>query len=147
MAETFNGGEGRPVIAADTAGTIGEIKGFIVDSGATRIDSVHVAGRGRKADLISWSAIRSFGADAVMAELADAVEQVSSDHEKHAVKGNIVARETRVLDTDGFERGTVEDVMFDADTGLLTGALTTEGRVDSSRFRSLGSYALVVDAQ
>ena len=34
------------VVAADTADNIGEIKGFVVDQGANRIESLHVAGRG-----------------------------------------------------------------------------------------------------
>ncbi len=147
MSETFNSSDGRRVVAADTAEDIGEIKGFVVDPTATRIESVHIAGRGKKADVIPWASIRSFGADAVMADLANAAEQVSSDHETQAVKGNIVARNTRVLDTDGFEQGTVEDVMFDATTGQITGALTTQGHLDGSRFRSLGSYALIIDTQ
>ncbi len=147
MAETFNDAEGRPVVAADTAETIGEIKGFVVDPTARRIDSVHIAGRGRKAEVIPWSSIKSFGADAVMAELASAAETVTSGHDAQAVKGKVVARDTRVLDTDGFEQGTVVNVMFDAESGELTGAITTSGRIDGSRFRSLGSYALIVDAE
>ena len=147
MSETFNSSDGRPVVAVDTAETLGEIKGFIIDPTATRIESVHISRRGKKAEVIPWASIHSFGSDTVMVELATAVEQVSSDHDIQAVKGNIVARKTRVLTTDGFERGTVEDVMFDTDTGELTGALTTEGHLDGSRFRSLGSYALIVDAE
>ncbi len=147
MSETFNSSDGRPVVAVDTAETIGEVKGFVVDPTATRIESVHISGRGRKAEIVPWASIQSFGADGVMADLASAGEQVSSDHETQAVKGNIVARKTRVLTTEGFELGTVEDVMFDTATGQLTGAVTTEGRIDGSRFRSLGSYALIVDAE
>ena len=147
MSETFNASDGRPVVAVDTAETIGEIKGFVVDTMATRIESVHISGRGKKAQVIPWASIRSFGADTVMADMATAVEQVSSDHETQAVKGKIVARKTRVLNTDGFELGTVEDVMFDTATGELTGASTTQGHLDGSRFRSLGSYALIVDTE
>lgn len=147
MSATFNGSDGRPVIAVDTAETIGEIKGFVVDPTATRIDSVHISGRGKKAELISWSSIQAFGADAVMANMATAAEQVVSEHETQAVKGKIVARDTRVLDSAGFEQGTVEDVMFDTESGELTGALTTQGHIDAARFRSLGSYALVIEAE
>lgn len=147
MAETFNGAEGRSVVAADTAETIGEIKGFVVDSTATRIDSVHISGRGKRAEVIPWTSIRSFGADAVMAEEANATETVAAGHDTQAVKGKVVARDTRVLDTNGFEQGTVEDVMFDAASGELTGAITTKGHVEGMRFRSLGSYALVVEAE
>lgn len=145
MSETFNSSDGRLVVAVDTAETIGEIKGFVVDPTASRIESVHISGRGKRAEVIPWASIRSFGPDRVMADLADAAEQVSSEHETQAVKGKIVARKTRVLTTHGFELGTVEDVMFDTATGQLTGVLTTEGHLDGSRFRSLGSYALIVD--
>lgn len=146
MAESFNAADGRNVIAADTAETIGEVKGFVVDRTASRIESVHVAGRGRKAEVLPWSSISSFGSDAVMTEVADATERVSGEHDKLAVKGKIVARDTRVLDTNGFEQGTVDDVMFDPDSGSLTGVLTTNGHVDASRLRALGSYAMIIDA-
>ncbi len=147
MAETFNHAEGRSVIAADSAETIGKVKGFVVDSSATGIESIHIAGRGRRALVIPWTSIRSFGADAVIAELASAPETVAQGHDTDAVKGKIVARSTRVLDTNGFEQGVVDDVMFDAVSGQLTGAITSSGHVDGSRLRSLGSYALVIDAE
>lgn len=146
MSDTFNDADGRAVVAADTAETIGKIKGFVVDPTASRIESVHVAGRGRKADVISWSSIRSFGADAVMAEMAEAAETVAPGRDTKAIKGKVVARGTRVLDTNGFEHGTVDDVMFDAASGALTGVLTSEGHIGADALRSLGSYALVVDA-
>ena len=38
----------RSVVASDTAEDIGEVKGFVVDPSATRVDAVHVAGRGRR---------------------------------------------------------------------------------------------------
>ncbi len=147
MSDTFNDADGRPVVAADTAETIGEIKGFVIDSTASRIESVHVAGRGRKADVIPWTSIRSFGVDAVMAEMAEAAETVAPGRDTKAIKGKVVARGSRVLDTNGFEHGTVDNVMFDAATGELTGVLTTAGHIRSEAMRSLGSYALVVDPQ
>ena len=147
MNDTFNAAEGRSVVAADNAEPIGEVKGFVVDPTATMIESVHVSGRGRRADVIMWSKIRSFGADAVMAEHADDPENVAKGRDTDAVKGKIVARGSRVLDTNGFERGTVEDVMFDPATGQLTGVLSTEGQLSAESLRSLGSYALVVDSE
>lgn len=146
MIESFNGCDGRAIVASDTAENIGEIKGFVVDPTATRVESVHVSGRGRRAQVIPWSAITSFGVDAVMAELADAAETVAPGRDTEAVKGKVVARGTRVLDTNGFEHGTVDDVMFDPATGNVTGVRTSLGQHDATRLRSLGSYALVVDA-
>lgn len=147
MSATFNSAEGRPVVAADTAESLGEVKGFVVDPTASRVEAVHVSGRGRKAEVVPWTSVHSFGDDAVVAEQADSTEQVSTDYEKAAVKGKIAAVGSRVLSTAGFEIGTVEDVMFDTGTGELTGVLTEGGRIAADRLRSLGSYALVVDPE
>ncbi len=49
MAQTFNDAGSRAVVAADTADAIGEVKGFVVDPTASRIECIHVAGRGRRA--------------------------------------------------------------------------------------------------
>lgn len=147
MSETFNNSEGRRVVAFDNAEDVGEVKGFVVDRSATRVESLHVGGRGRRADVVPWSHVRSFGPDAVVIDAADAVARVDGDLETDAVKGNVVVRSSRVLRTDGTEAGSVEDVMFDVESGELTGALTTEGHIHASVFRSIGSYALVIDAR
>jgi len=147
MSESFNAANGRSIVAADNAETIGEVKGFVVDPTASMIESVHVAGRGRRAEVISRSKIQSFGADAVIAEHADDPEDVAKGRDTDAVKGKIAARGSRVLDTNGFERGTVEDVLFDRETGRLTGVVSTEGHLRADSLRSLGSYALIVDPE
>ncbi len=147
MSDTFNAAEGRSVVAADSAETIGEVKGFLIDPTATRIESVHVSGRGRRAEVIPWSKIRSFGPDAVMAEHAGDPEHVAEGRDTDAIKGKIVARGSRILDTNGFERGTVDDVMFDSETGQLTGVLSTQGHLSATSLRSLGSYALIIDPE
>ncbi len=148
MSETFSGSHGRLVVAIDTAEEIGNVKGFVVDPTAKRIDAVHVSGRGKNAEIIAWASIRSFGNDAVIAKTADAAVQVSGDHDTQAVKGNIEMQGSRVLTTTGLAHGTVEDVTFDAESGELLGASTTDGGyVEASRFRALGSYALIVDLE
>lgn len=145
--DTFESAEGRSVVAADTATNIGEVKGFLVDPTATRIDSIHISGRGRRASIVPWASIQSFGNDAVVVTEAEAPERVEGDHDTQAVKGNITLQGTRVLTTAGFEAGTVDNVMFDTDSGQITGATTTEGRVDADRFKALGSYALIIDPE
>lgn len=147
MSDTFNAADGRSIVAADNAETIGEVKGFVVDPTATMIESVHVSGRGRRAEVIPWSKIRSFGPDAVLAQHAEDPEHVAKGRDTDAVKGKIIARGSRILDTNGFERGTVEDVMFDSATGRLTGVLSTQGQLSAASLRSLGSYALIVDPE
>lgn len=145
MIDTFNAAEKRPVVAGDTADDIGKVKGFIVDVGANRVEAVHISGRGKKAHIVGWDRVR-FGGDAVVVETGDSLEQVSDQREIDEVKGKISITGSRVLDTSGFDLGTVKDVSFDSDTGDLVTVRTTMGEVDASRLCSLGSYALVVDA-
>jgi uncharacterized protein YrrD len=146
MTATFTAAEGRSVVASDTAESIGEVKGFVVDPTASRVDAVHVAGRGKKAEVVAWRAITSFGKDAVMADSASTPEKVSTDRETQSVKGNVDALGSRVLLTTGFEAGTVVDVEFDTDSGDLTNVRTEKETFDGDRLVSLGSYALVVAA-
>ena len=146
MIDTFNAADKRPVVAGDTADDLGKIKGFIVDIGANRAEAVHISGRGKKADIVPWGQLR-FGGDAVIADTGDTPERVSDERDVDAVKGKLAVRGSRVLDTSGFELGTVEDVSFDSETGELVTIRATSGEVDASRLCSLGSYALVVDAE
>ena len=146
MSTTFGNALGRPVVAADTAETLGEVKSFVVDRTASQVEAIHVSGRGSDAQIVPWNAITSFGADAVIAKAAHVTEPVSTDRDVETAKGNIAALDARVLTTTGFEIGKAMDVTFDADTGKLTSVHTEEGPIDADRLRSLGSYALVVDA-
>ena len=81
-----------------------------------------------------------------MADSAATPEQVSSERETQAVKGKVAALGSRVLTTDGFDAGTVVDVEFDTGSGDLTSVRTGTDTFGADRLRSLGSYALVVDA-
>jgi len=144
--DSFEAALGRPVVAADTADDLGIVKSFVVDKTGSRIVAIHVAGRGSNAEIVPWASVRAFGADAVVAEGADAREPASSERDVMAAKGQVDAIGSRVLTTAGFSSGEVQNIFFDAGTGALTGVLTDEGEIDIGRVRSLGSYALVVDA-
>ena len=52
-----------------------------------------------------------------------------------------------MLDTAGFEHGTVADASFDSDTGSIVSILTSDGvEIATQHLHSLGSYAVIVDA-
>lgn len=70
---------------------------------------------------------------------------IDNDHQKAAVKGVVTMLGTRVLAVDGREVGTVTDVEFDTDSGVVVRVVTDQGPIEPDRLRSLGSYALVVD--
>lgn len=144
--ETFKQVDGRRVIASDSAESIGTVKGFVLDAAGRQIESVHIDGRGKNAHLVAWSTLSSFGADAVMVPSEADRTTVDDGHQKAAVKGNVAMVGSRVLTSDGLEVGVVDDVDFDTETGAIVRVITDHGPIEASRVRSLGSYALVVDA-
>lgn len=136
---------GRRVIASDTADEIGEVKAFVVDRSGRSIDRVQVAGRARHARLIDWSDIATFGPDAVMVVAHDAVHEPADDRDAEVVRGNVEVLGARILDTAGFEHGTVTDLRFDPRSGDIVGVVAGDASIDRQRIRSLGTWALVVD--
>lgn len=147
MIETFNHADGRRVVAADTAEELGTVKGFVVDQGARRVEALHVSGKGDGAEVVAWDDVQAFGTDAVMVEAASALHQVSGQHATEMVRGHIAMHGSRILNTDGFEEGIVEEVYFETETGALTRVKTGSGEVVGERLRAVGSYALIVDPE
>ncbi len=135
---------GRRVVATDSAEDIGEIKNFIIDRAGRNITKVHVVGRKKNAELLEWSSLQ-FGPDVVMATSGSDVVEVQQDRDLDSVKGNIDYFGARVLDTNGFEHGTVTEVEFDPSDGSIV-RVHGEAPIDVERVRSLGTYAVVIDA-
>jgi len=136
---------GRRVIAQDTADEIGEVKAFVVDRSGRTIERLQIAGRTRHARLVDWSDIASFGPDAVMVVAHDRVHEPVDDRDAEIVGGNVDVLGARVLDTAGFEHGTVADFEFDPDSGSIVGVVAGDAHIIRDRIRSLGTWALVVD--
>ncbi len=144
---SMNSMAGQAVIALDSAEEIGKVKHFVVAPDASRIERLHIDGRKKKALFAEWADLESFGADRVMVSKADDPSEASTDRDVEAAKGNVDLIGARVLDTAGFEHGTVTDATFDADSGEIVAIGTSEGmEIASAAVHSLGSYALVVDA-
>lgn len=138
---------GHSVIAIDTAEEVGTVKHFVVAPDVTRIERLHIDGRKKHAMFAEWDDLESFGDDRVMVSAANAPAESSDDRDVDAAKGNIELIGARVLDTAGFEHGTVDDASFDSDTGSITAILSSDGvEVPKDAIHSLGSYALVVNA-
>lgn len=138
---------GRRVVAADDATEIGAVKAFVLERDASRVRRLHVSGSKRSAELVDWGRITGVGEDAVMVSSIEDVHETVADTDDAFVKGDIDVIGARVLDTSGYELGEVTDLHIDADTGAVVAAMTTGGRVEAERLRSLGSHALVVDSE
>lgn len=143
--DTFRNVEGRTVIAADSAESIGSVKGFVLDTAGRTIEAIHVDGHGKHAIVLAWPAVQAFGADAVMATNGGGLSIVDDAHQRSAVKGVVSMVGTRVLSVEGRELGTIADVEFDTGSGAVVRVATDQGQIEANRVHSLGSYALVVD--
>lgn len=136
---------GRRVIAQDTADEIGHVKAFVVDRSGRRIERVQVSGRRRNALLVDWPDIATFGPDAVMVAAHDDVHEPADDRDTEVVRGDVEVLGARILDTSGFEHGTVADLELDPGSGDIVGVVAADGHIDRQRIRALGTYALVID--
>ncbi len=143
--ELFSHVNGRSVVATDTAETIGSVKGFVLDRTGRNIEAIHIDGHGKRAVVLPRSFVTSFGADAVMASSSGDPTVIENDHQKSAVEGDVSMIGSRVLTTGGLDIGTIDDVEFETDSGAVIRVVTRQGPIEADRFRSLGSYALVVD--
>jgi uncharacterized protein YrrD len=143
--ERFSQAPGRPVVAADTAESIGSVKHLVLARDGRRIEAVHIEGRGSRAVVIGWDAVEAFGVDAVIASSGSDSTGVDSDRERDAARGDVAMIGARVLTADGAVIGAVDDVEFDTETGEVKNVLTDRGPIEPERLRALGSYALVVD--
>lgn len=136
---------GRRVVAVDTAEDIGTVKAFVLDQTGRRITQLHVAGGRRSAQLVNWSDLTAFGSDAVMVASQRAVTDSVQERADEMVRGHVETLGARVLDTGGFERGTVTDIEFDPDDGTVLAAVGVDSRWAGDAIRALGSYALIID--
>ncbi|MDQ1397663.1 MAG: hypothetical protein QOG64_2922 [Acidimicrobiaceae bacterium] len=144
-ATTFTEAMGRPVLSRATAERLGEVKHLIVDVGQRRITLLAV-GRGRRSQLVDWEALSGLGPDAVMVESEQRVRDAADDRDKAAAAGKLDLLGKRVLTDRGFTAGTVTDIVFEAETGMVTEIRTESGPIAAERLRGAGSYAVVVAA-
>jgi len=134
---------GRPVVARDTAETVGQVHGAVVDVASRLIVAVQV-GKGHKARLADWSAITGVGPDAVVIDTAASLRAAYGEREERIVKGDIALLGARVLTERGDVLGALDDVEFDEATGEIVALVSGETSVPAAGLRSVGGYATVV---
>ena len=136
---------GRSVVARDTAETIGEVGGAVVDPPSGRILAVQV-GKGGKSRLADWAVVSGVGPDAVVVESEGSLRDPHGEWEPRVVKGDVPLLGARVLSARGDELGTLDDVEFDESTGRLLTLVAGGQPIAATRLRSIGSWAVVVSA-
>lgn len=118
MSDSFRGAVGRKVISRASAQELGTVSHLLVDAQRRRVAAV-IIGRGRKAQLVDWSALSGFGPDAVMVGEEGALRPPADERERAAADGKLELVGKRALTERGNELGTVGDVTFDSGTGEL----------------------------
>ena len=141
----LRGALGRPVVARDTAETVGDVQGAVVDVPTRRVVALQV-GKGRKAQVVDWASLSGVGPDAVVVLSESALRDPTGDRETAFVRGSLPLLGARVLTDRGDEAGSLDDVEFDEGSGQLVALLAGERRFPASGLHSIGGYAVVVAA-
>ncbi len=133
---------GRPVVARDTAETVGDVQGAVIDVPTRRVVGLQV-GKGRKAQVVDWSSLSGFGPDAVVVQGESALREPAGEREEAIVKGDLPLLGARVLTDQGDEAGALDDVEFDETTGVLVDLVAGDNRFRATGLHAIGSYAVV----
>ncbi|HEX9993871.1 MAG TPA: PRC-barrel domain-containing protein [Acidimicrobiales bacterium] len=133
---------GLPVVSATTAERLGTVAALVVDPAGARVASVRVSGG--PGEFVSWEDLRGVGPDAVVVAADAAIRSARPGLEERAAAGVADLIGKRVLTDAGTEVGTVADVEFDPETGLVTTVLAGDRRLPGAALRGVGPYAVVV---
>jgi uncharacterized protein YrrD len=141
----FSDAAGRQVVSTSTAETLGSVDEFVVYPPSHAVVALLLK-KTAAGDTLLWSDLTAFGADAVTVSGADKLtapraDLVALSGKDHRLLGK------RVLSTAGDELGTVDDVEFDPDTGIITALVLAGGDVAGVRLIGVGSYAVIVHTQ
>jgi sporulation protein YlmC with PRC-barrel domain len=128
-----------------SANEVGSVSHLLVDAEQRRVAAV-VIGRGKKAQLVDWAQLSGFGPDAIMVVDEGALRPPADDRERAAAEGDLEVVGKRALSERGNELGHIDDVTFDATTGVLEELLIGDRRVPAGSLLGSGSYAVVLDA-
>jgi sporulation protein YlmC with PRC-barrel domain len=145
MSDRFTAAQGRKAISRASAEELGSVSRLVVDSKNRRIALV-VIGKRRKARVVKWEDLSGFGADAVMVGQDEALHEPQDDREQAAAKGDLELLGRRVLNDLGNELGTINDIVFDPDSGALESLIIGDGEQPAGSLLGAGSYAVVLRA-
>jgi sporulation protein YlmC with PRC-barrel domain len=140
----FSEARGRKVVSSSTASTVGKVSRLVIDPTTRAVAGVQLKKKTDRGDMLRWSDITAFGADAVTVTDADRVGDGGDTVQALSGKAHRVLGK-RVLTSTGDELGKVADVDFDAMSGALVSLLVDGGtEVEAARLVGVGSYAVVV---
>ena len=140
----FREADGRKVVSAESAESIGRIEAYVIDTGARSVSAFRLAKVKGDATFVSWEDVQ-FGPDAVVVPSSDRLRTARDEAEARAASKDLQPVGKLVLDKSGTALGKVGDVEFDPGTGAIVEFhLGDRGTVTADRLLGLGAYAVVV---
>jgi len=144
-SESFRAAVGRKVVSRATAHELGPVAHLLVTPDCQQVAAV-IIGKGKKAEIVDWLQITGFGADAVMVSDESALRPPQDDRERAAANGKLELLMKRTLSELGNELGSIGDVTFDPQSGVVETLKVDERPVPADAVLGAGSYAVVVAA-
>uniref|UniRef100_UPI0034DE2A1A PRC-barrel domain-containing protein n=1 Tax=Streptomyces flavofungini TaxID=68200 RepID=UPI0034DE2A1A len=131
---------GRPVVSAADASRVGTVSGLVVDPESARITGLRLEDTKAGGDVIAWEDVHAVGPDAVVITTVAVARFTAADSAGgHRLLGQ------RLLTEFGDSAGTLADIAFDPESGLLDTLYTSRGdHIPGHRLLGCGSYAVVV---
>jgi uncharacterized protein YrrD len=145
MSDSFRQANGRKVISRASARGLGAVSHLLVDATSHRIAAI-IVGRGKRARVVEWGQLSSFGPDAVMVADEVSLHPPADDRERAGADGKLEMVGKRAITERGNALGTIDDVTFDARTGELEMLHIGDREVPSGSLLGSGSYAVVLDS-
>ncbi len=134
----------RDVVNTATATRVARVDGLVVLPGPARVALLRLGKVSGAGTLVSWGDLQGFGPDAVTVATDAVIRPARDDLERRAENNDLEILGKRVLTERGMELGTVTDVDFDPETGVVTSLVTKTETIPGQRLIGLGNYAVVV---
>lgn len=137
---------GRKVMDRGRAEQIGKVSGVVVETsgGDVRIASLRLSGAGDEHEFADWDHVTGSGEDAVVVDGVDNLHPPRTPLEERLKGGDAELLGKRLLSDHGNEMGKVDDVDFDGTSGRIEHLVARNDRIEGSRLRSIGPYAVIV---
>jgi len=140
----FKEADGRKVVSAESAESIGRIEAYVIDTGARSVSAFRLEKVKGDATFVSWEDVQ-FGPDAVVVPSSDRLRTARDETEARLASKDLQPVGKLVLDDAGTALGKVGDVEFDPGTGAIVEFdLGDQGTITADRLLGLGAYAVIV---
>lgn len=133
----------RPVVATESAQTIGRVDGFLIETEARRITGLRIDDVDGPGTVLPWDRMTAFGVDAITVPTAAALRAPADAAETRRCDPDLDPIGKPAIEETGDSLGTVTDVEFDADTGAVRSVLTDAYDIPVDKLLGLGAYAVV----